>query len=70
MRQARLIMTAKALAPFKPDEWLPGREFQSDAELLNKAGDIATTIFHPVGTCKMGNDFTAVVDAETSRSRN
>lgn len=64
MRQARLIMTAKALSPFKPEEWLPGREFQSDAELLKKAGDIATTIFHPVGTCKMGNDSTAVVDAE------
>ena len=62
LRQARSIMTAQALAPFKPDEWLPGREFQSDAELLNKAGDIATTIFHPVGTCKMGNDSNAVVD--------
>ena len=62
VRQARLIMTAKALAPFKPEEWLPGREYESDAELLNKAGDIATTIFHPVGTCKMGNDSKAVVD--------
>jgi choline dehydrogenase len=64
MRQARSIMTAKSLAPFKPQEWLPGLEFQSDAELLNKAGDIATTIFHPVGTCKMGNDPNAVVDAQ------
>jgi len=41
---------------------LPGREIQSDAELLNKAGDIATTIFHPVGTCMMGNNPMAVVD--------
>jgi choline dehydrogenase len=62
VRQARLIMTAKALAQFKPEEMLPGREIQSDAELLKKAGDIATTIFHPVGTCMMGNNPMAVVD--------
>jgi choline dehydrogenase len=42
---------------------LPGTEFQSDEELIRRAGDIATTIFHPVGTCKMGSDESAVVDA-------
>jgi choline dehydrogenase len=62
IRQARQIMSAKALHPFQPKEWLPGPEFQSDAELSRKAGDIATTIFHPVGTCRMGSDPQAVVD--------
>jgi choline dehydrogenase len=63
IRQARQVMTAKALAPYAPQEWLPGPAFASDAELAAKAGDIATTIFHPVGTCRMGPDPMAVVDA-------
>ena len=54
-------MTAKALARYRPEEWLPGPGFETDAALLQKAGDIATTIFHPVGTCKMGTDDNAVV---------
>ncbi|GHC60336.1 GMC family oxidoreductase [Neogemmobacter tilapiae] len=62
IRQARQIMTAKALAPYQPQEFLPGPGFQTDAALAQKAGDIATTIFHPVGTCKMGHDPMAVVD--------
>ncbi len=62
IRQARQIMTAQALQRFAPDEWLPGPGFQTDAELARKAGDIATTIFHPVGTCRMGTDAQAVVD--------
>ena len=61
IRQARKIMTAKALARYRPEEWLPGPGFETDAALLQKAGDIATTIFHPVGTCKMGTDDNAVV---------
>jgi len=55
-------MAAKALRPYQPEEILPGREFESDEALLQKAGDIATTIFHPVGTCRMGADANAVVD--------
>ena len=47
---------------YGPDEWLPGPGFQTDAALAAKAGDIATTIFHPVGTCRMGTDEGAVVD--------
>ncbi|MGH8430958.1 MAG: GMC oxidoreductase, partial [Solimonas sp.] len=43
-------------------EYRPGPEFQSDAELAEAAGAIGTTIFHPVGTCKMGSDPMAVVD--------
>jgi choline dehydrogenase len=42
---------------------LPGEDFQSDGELAQKAGDIGTTIFHPVGTCRMGSDPQAAVDA-------
>ena len=63
IRQARKIMAAKALTYFKPEEWLPGPGFETDEALLSIAGDIATTIFHPVGTCKMGSDPKAVVDA-------
>jgi len=62
IRQARQIMTARALQPYAPEEWLPGPGFETDAELAAKAGDIATTIFHPVGTCRMGSDMDAVVD--------
>ncbi|WP_137111787.1 GMC family oxidoreductase [Rhodobacter sp. SY28-1] len=64
IRQARQIMTARALAPFAPEEWLPGPAVTTDAELADKAGDIATTIFHPVGTCRMGSDPESVVDPE------
>jgi choline dehydrogenase len=62
IKQARQIMTAKALAPHTPEEILPGPAVQSDAEILEHAGNIATTIFHPVGTCRMGSDANAVVD--------
>ena len=62
LRMTRRIMQAKALARFLPEEWKPGPERQSDAELLDAARDLGTTIFHPVGTCKMGADPAAVVD--------
>jgi choline dehydrogenase len=62
MRFTRRIMAAKALARFAPEEWKPGARLQSDAELERAAGDLGTTIFHPVGTCKMGHDALAVVD--------
>ena len=62
IRQARQIMTARALQTYAPEEWLPGPGSETDAELAAKAGDIATTIFHPVGTCRMGSDMDAVVD--------
>ncbi|MBU4531904.1 MAG: GMC family oxidoreductase N-terminal domain-containing protein [Hoeflea sp.] len=63
IRQARKIMTARALEPFSPTEILPGTMHETDLDLLREAGNIATTIFHPVGTCKMGSDDRAVVDA-------
>ncbi|MCJ8054892.1 GMC family oxidoreductase [Shinella curvata] len=64
IRHARSLMQASAIAKFRPEEMLPGREYQSEDELIRRAGDIATTIFHPVGTCKMGSDPMAVVDAK------
>jgi choline dehydrogenase len=62
LRFTRRIMAAKALARFEPEEWKPGPDLETDEQLLQAAGDLGTTIFHPVGTCKMGNDALAVVD--------
>lgn len=62
IRFTRRIMAADALKKYQPQEWKPGVDLQSDEELLHAAGDMGTTIFHPVGTCKMGNDDMAVVD--------
>ncbi|HEX7080643.1 MAG TPA: GMC family oxidoreductase N-terminal domain-containing protein [Gammaproteobacteria bacterium] len=62
MRFTRRIMAANALAAFRPEEWVPGPGVESDEALIRAAGDLGTTIFHPVGTCKMGHDALAVVD--------
>ncbi len=65
LRLTRNIMAQSALQKYQPQEFKPGVQFQSDEELAKLAGDIATTIFHPVGTTKMGraDDAMAVVDA-------
>lgn len=65
IRQIRQIVAQKALAPYQPEEFKPGVQFQTDAELAKLAGDIASTIFHPTGTTKMGraDDPMAVVDS-------
>jgi len=62
----RRIVSAPALQKYGPEEFLPGTSFQTDEELAFAAGNIGTTIFHPVGTCKMGRaaDPMAVVDSE------
>lgn len=64
LRQVREIMAKPAMQKYKPVEYKPGVQFQSDEELATLAGDIASTIFHPAGTVKMGRDDdpTAVVD--------
>lgn len=62
IRLTRRICAATAMARFAPEEYRPGPEIQSDEDLARAAGDIGTTIFHPVGTCKMGRDALAVVD--------
>ena len=64
LKQARHIMTAKALARYEPEELLPGPAVASDDDLVRAAGNIGTTIFHPVGTCKMGQDDRSVVDGD------
>ena len=65
LRLTRRIAAMPALAPYRPREVKPGVQYQSDEDLARLAGDIGTTIFHPVGTCKMGrpDDPLAVVDS-------
>ncbi len=65
LRVTRRIAQQPALAKYQPEEWKPGVQYQSDEDLARLAGDIATTIFHPVGTTKMGadSDPMAVLDA-------
>jgi len=62
LKFTRRIMAAKALERFQPKEFKPGIEYQSEEQLMKAAGDLGTTIFHPVGTCRMGSDTMAVVD--------
>lgn len=54
LRMTREIMAAPALAPYRPQEMLPGPHVLSDNDLAQAAGELGTTIFHPVGTCAMG----------------
>ena len=65
LQLTRRIVAMPALARYQPREIKPGTQFQSEEELARLAGDIGTTIFHPVGTCRMGrnDDPTAVVDS-------
>ena len=62
MRFTRRIMASPALARYEPEEFKPGPEIKTDQQLEKAAGELGTTIFHPVGTCKMGSDPMAVVD--------
>ena len=66
LKFTRKIMAAPALAAFNPKELKPGSEVTAEEDLQRAAGDLGTTIFHPVGTCKMGpvHDTSAVVDDE------
>lgn len=66
IRLTRSIMAAPALARYRPEEFLPGAKVQSEEELVDAARNIGTTIFHPVGTAKMGSesDPMSVVDSQ------
>ncbi len=64
LKYTRRIMSSAPLAPFSPEELKPGSTVETDKDLAEAAGDLGTTIFHPVGTCKMGSDNMAVVDDE------
>ena len=66
LRVTRHIVAQPALQKFKPQEFKPGLQFQTDEQLAKLAGDIASTIFHPVGTTRMGrdDDAMAVVDSK------
>ena len=62
LKYTRRIMAAQALSRYSPKELKPGIICQTNEDLAQAAGDLGTTIFHPVGTCKMGNDPMAVVN--------
>ncbi|GAB4263054.1 MAG: GMC family oxidoreductase N-terminal domain-containing protein [Pararhodobacter sp.] len=64
IRLTRRIMQAPSMARYRPEEFMPGPEAQTEEELVAAAGRIGTTIFHPVGTCRMGTDPRAVVSPE------
>ncbi|MFK5980146.1 MAG: GMC family oxidoreductase N-terminal domain-containing protein [Rhizobiaceae bacterium] len=61
IRHARTLMATDTMAQFNPNEIKPGLAYDSDEQILGAVGDVATTIFHPVGTAKMGDDTMAVV---------
>ncbi|ENO77187.1 GMC family oxidoreductase [Thauera mechernichensis] len=63
VKVARRIAEAPALKPHIISEFVPGAKYQSDAELLDAARRYSQSIYHPAGTCKMGSDEDAVVDA-------
>ncbi len=63
IRQARNIMSQSPMAKYEPEEMKPGIAAQTEEKLARAAGDIGTTIFHPVGTVRMGADQTAPLDA-------
>ncbi|MEH6775213.1 MAG: GMC oxidoreductase, partial [Cereibacter changlensis] len=62
IRLTREIAAQPAFARFRPEEYRPGAALQSREDLVRAAGEIGTTIFHPVGTCRMGADEASVVD--------
>jgi choline dehydrogenase len=68
LRLVRRIVASEALRPFQPEEYRPGPDIRSETDLIRAAGDLGTTIFHPVGTARMGrrDDPLAVVDERLS----
>jgi choline dehydrogenase-like flavoprotein len=62
IRLTRKIASQPSFARYRPEEFKPGPAYETDEDLARAAGDIGTTIFHPVGTCRMGSDEASVVD--------
>jgi choline dehydrogenase len=62
----RIVLGTEAMKKYEPEEYTPGAQFTSQEDLVRAAGNIGTTIFHPVGTCRMGRatDASAVVDPQ------
>jgi choline dehydrogenase len=62
----RVVLGTDTMKKYAPEEFLPGPGFETDAEMIKAAGNVGTTIFHPVGTCRMGRaeDARAVVDPQ------
>ena len=58
----KIMLETETFKKYEPEEYRPGVHITNDEELVKAASDYAQTIFHPVGTCKMGNDDMAVVD--------
>ncbi len=58
----KIIFETETFKKYSPEEYRPGIEYQEDEEIVKAASQYSQTIFHPVGTCKMGNDDTSVVD--------
>ena len=58
----KIIFESETFKKYQPEEFRPGLENQTDEEIINAASEHVQTIFHPVGTCKMGQDDMAVVD--------
>ena len=63
-KDACIVFESEAFKKYHPEELRPGPKFQSDEELVQEGSKFTQTIFHPVGTCKMGNDENAVVNDE------
>ena len=62
IKLARKIISQPAMEKYNPKEYAPGIQFETDEDLKKVAGDIGTTIFHPVGTCAMGSSLSSVTD--------
>jgi len=58
----KIVLQTKSFSKYEPEEFRPGINIQDDEELVKASSDYAQTIFHPVGTCKMGNDENSVVN--------
>lgn len=63
VKLARRLAATAALKPYVAEEYRPGPKAESDEDLLEFARNYGATIFHPAGTCRMGNDSMAVVDS-------